>query len=175
MVQVSDRFHLLKNLTDYCCEIIKSPMKNAVEIPCNNGVDIVALREKYRFDTKWEVICAVKDLDSQGFSNKEIQDVLELNFRIVKKYLSVKPEEKKKYDKKPRYIAESERKLKIKLKIKLEIQKEVRKLVEKGIRYREISTILSLNRRTVKKYMETDDLTDGRLGQRKYGKITPYI
>ncbi|WP_157797098.1 MULTISPECIES: hypothetical protein [Clostridium] len=54
-------------------KIIKSLMRNTVEIPYNNGVDIVALREKYRFDTKWEIIYAVKDLSSQGFSNKEIQ------------------------------------------------------------------------------------------------------
>ncbi|MCJ8172684.1 transposase [Clostridium botulinum] len=148
-VQVSDRVHLLKNLTDYCCEIIKSIMKNNIEIPRDNGVDIVLLRKKYKLDTKWEVICAVKDLDSQGFSNKEIQDVLKLNFRTIKKYLSVKYEEKKKYDKKPKYIVESERKLNI----KLEIQKEIRKLVEKGISYRRISNLLSIDKRTVKKYV----------------------
>lgn len=170
-IQVSDRFHLLKNFTDYCCKFIKSIIKNNLEIHCDNGIDIVALREKYKFDTKWEIICAVKDLDSQGFSIKEIQDVLELNFRTVKKYISVTAKEKKKYDKKPKYIAESEEKLKK----RLEIQKEIRALVTKGISYRKIETIIGIDRRTAKKYAETDDLTDGRLGQRKYGKITPYI
>lgn len=170
-IQVSDRFHILKNLTDYCCKYIKSVLKNNIEIPCKDEFNLVSLREKYRFNTKWEIICAVKDLNLQGYSNKNIQDILQLNFRTVKKYLEVESKDREKYDRKPQYIAVSE----AKLQQKIDIKKDIKELLMKGKSYREIESILGIDRRTAKKYAETDDLTDARIGQRKYGKITPHI
>ena len=146
-------------------------MKNNIEIPCEKQFNIISLRGKYKFDTKWEIICAVKDLYANGFSNKNIQDILSLNFIIIKKYLAITEKDKEKYDIKPKYLSVSE----TKLQRKLEIQQEIKELLLKGNSYRKIEEILKIDRRTIKKYAETDDLTDGRIGQRKYGKITPYI
>lgn len=68
-LQVSDRFHILKNLTDYCKEYIniKFNKKIMLEKKIIESKDKHIINNKQAFDTKWELICETKILKSINF------------------------------------------------------------------------------------------------------------
>ena len=101
IVQISDRFHLLKNLTEYAKGYIKRviPLYLLQEIEttetCSN--EFVASRKKYQYTTKWELIQAVQGLRLEGHPVNYIAQALRLGNRTVSYYLKVTPEEELKY------------------------------------------------------------------------------
>ena len=89
---VSDRFHLLKNLTDYAkkaiqgllpSKIILAPPEDTIEIPVDKAI------EHYTdFDRKKMVkVVEVRELARQGMSQRQISRYCHLSRPAVKKYL----------------------------------------------------------------------------------------
>ena len=89
---VSDRFHLLKNLTDYAkkaiqgllpSKIILAPPEDTIEIPVDKAI------EHYTdFDRKKMVkVVEVRELAHQGMSQRQISRYCHLSRPTVKKYL----------------------------------------------------------------------------------------
>lgn len=82
IIQVSDKFHLLKNLTDYCCKYMKSIMKNNIEITCKKQFSITSLREGNSYGKIYELIKV------QGYDGCEslLREYLLLELRNEKLY-----------------------------------------------------------------------------------------
>ena len=85
-IQVSDRFHILKNLTDYCKQYIKRIFKNKIEIGklenINSG-ETLQLKEKYKFKTKWDLILKVKELRDLKYKVNDIASILGISNKTV--------------------------------------------------------------------------------------------
>jgi len=70
-IQINDRFHLLKNLTDYCKKYITNTISYKVEIGRipNSEVEI---NNSYGSKSKIERIKQAQNLQAEGLSNNEI-------------------------------------------------------------------------------------------------------
>ena len=61
--QVSDRFHILKNLTDYAKDALKRLLKKQITISNEQGqLESSNIKKKYEYKTKWDLILKVKEL-----------------------------------------------------------------------------------------------------------------
>lgn len=66
--QVSDRFHVLKNLTDYAVDALKRLLKRHIKISEENTkTNISKMKKKYEYRTKWGLILKVKELRDQKY------------------------------------------------------------------------------------------------------------
>lgn len=101
IVQISDRFHLLKNLTEYAKGYIKRVIPiyllQEIETTDNCSSEFVPSRKKYQYKTKWELIQAVQNLRLEGHPVNYIAQALRLGNRTVSNYLEITPEEESKY------------------------------------------------------------------------------
>jgi len=101
IVQISDRFHLLKNLTEYAKGYIKRVIPiyllQEIEATDNCSSEFVSSRKKYQYKTKWELIQAVQNLRLEGHPVNYIAQALRLGNRTVSNYLKIRPEEESKY------------------------------------------------------------------------------
>jgi transposase len=98
-MQVSDRFHLVKNLIDQAKEYIKRtiPAKIKLERPCETPVLIEKVKrtkaewkQLERQEAKNNLVRTVKDLYTQGYSKKAITRELGLSRGTVRKYIRYK-------------------------------------------------------------------------------------
>lgn len=101
IVQISDRFHLLKNLTEYAKGYIKRVIPvyllQEIEAADNCSSEYVTSRKKYQYKTKWELIQAVQNMRLEGHPVNYIAQALRLGNRTVSNYLKITPEEESKY------------------------------------------------------------------------------
>jgi transposase len=175
-VQVSDRFHLLKNLTDYCKEFIKRTVKHRIEIESTTEKvmeinDVIEVKKKYTYQTKWELILVVRGMRSDGYTIDQICDVLGLGNKSVVKYSKIKDCDKEKYDK----LSSTQSKQNNKRIQKEELIQEVKILKDKGFNGSQIARELNINKRTVKKYVQSNgSLIHATLGRTFNSKLDPY-
>lgn len=154
-IQISDRFHILKNLTDYCKKYIKRILNRKVEIgklENTSGQEILKLKEKYKFQTKWELILRVKELRDLKYKVNDIASILGIGNKTVITYSKIPLEDKEKYDTITNLKAKS---LDISTRKEALINK-VKDLNNKGKSMRKIAEEMFLDRRTIKKYLESD-------------------
>ena len=102
-IQISDRFHLLKNLTEYAKGYIKRkiPIHIDLEVPSQlqyEPQERPKIRGKYKYKTKWELILATQKMREDGYTINQISELLGLGNRTVMAYGKISPEEKAKYD-----------------------------------------------------------------------------
>ena len=74
-IQISDRFHILKNLTDYCKQYLERIFKNKVEIGKLENInqeEILRLKEKYKLHQ-----------DEQAYSFLRMMDIFHTHLRLV--------------------------------------------------------------------------------------------
>jgi len=104
-IQVSDRFHLIKGLTDYAKQHIAKAVAANFRIPAEEGGTVIGggYWEKPGFDAndlpervhiantekKREVVLEVRSLAAQGLTNADIVRAVGINGATVKKYLSL--------------------------------------------------------------------------------------
>ncbi|TYC01387.1 MAG: ISL3 family transposase [Kosmotoga sp.] len=95
-MQVSDRFHLVKNLFEQAKEYIKRtiPTKIKLESPCESPVIIektkrtkLELKQFEKQEAKNNLVRTVKGLYTQGYSKKAISRELGLSRNTVRKYI----------------------------------------------------------------------------------------
>lgn len=154
-IQISDRFHILKNLTDYCKKYIKRILNRKVEIgklENTSGQEILKLKEKYKFQTKWELTLRVKELRDLKYKVNDIASILGIGNKTVITYSKIPLEDKEKYDTITNLKAKS---LDISTRKEALINK-VKDLNNKGKSMRKIAEEMFLDRRTIKKYLESD-------------------
>lgn len=156
-IQVSDRFHILKNLTDYCKQYISRKFKKKVEIE-NKSIqnskyeEVYLVKEKYKCKSKWDLICAVKDLRSKNYKIDDICKILGITNKTVITYLKIPIEDKEKYN-----IVSKVNYKQISIKERKEsLISQVKKLSLEGKNMSAIANELTLDRRTVKKNLDSD-------------------
>lgn len=90
--QISDRFHLIKNLTDYAkkaiqallpTKVILSPPGDAIEMPIDKAIEQYTDYDKQKMIRVEEV----RELARQGMSQRQISSYSHLSRPAVKKYL----------------------------------------------------------------------------------------
>ncbi len=173
-IQVSDRFHILKNLTDYCKQYIKRIFKNKIEIgklENINSEEILHLKEKYKFKTKWDLILKVKELRDLKYKVNDIASILGMSNKTMIAYSKISNEDKAKYDK----IKNTEAKSSDISKSKECLINNVKELSSKGKSMRKIAEEMLLDRKTVKKYLEYDgNWSHASRGVKKKSKLDNY-
>lgn len=142
--QISDRFHVLKNLTEVSIndiEAIYTPMMvENVTIPYEERMDL-----KARYDK------TVVDINN-GISISEACKINQIGYQTYKKIHSMTENELKMYfNDKPSYNDKIKKKNKEK---KLEIITKVRNLKNTGVSISQISRDLKINRTTITKYLK---------------------
>ena len=99
-IQISDRFHVLKNLTDYAKDALKRILKKQVKIEENEVTEEESkAKRKYEFKTKWDLIITVKELKRQKYRIIDISQFLGISEKSVIEYNKIPCEDKEKYDK----------------------------------------------------------------------------
>ena len=173
-IQISDRFHILKNLTDYCKRYIKRILNRKVEVgklENTSEQEILKLKEKYKFETKWELILRVKELKDLKYKVNDITSILGIGNKTVITYSKISHEDKEKYDTITNIKAKT---LDISTR-KEDLISKVKDLSSKGKSMRKIAEEMFLDRDTVKKYLESDGKWHhGSTGVKRESKLDDY-
>lgn len=173
-IQISDRFDILKNLTDYSKAYIKRIFNNIVELEkLDKSIleEILVIKEKYKFTTKWDLILRVKELRFLKYNVKDIASILGISNKTVIAYLEISDEDKYKYN---NIVNTKAKSLDISTRKEALICK-VKNLNKKGKSIRKIAEEMILDRKTVKKYLELDGKwTHASKGVKKTSKLDTY-
>ena len=151
--QVSDRFHVLKNLTEYGKEALKRILKNQIKINNNAETNISKTKKKYEYKTKWDLILKVKELRKQKYRVIDIAQSLGIGEKTVIEYNKIPIEDKEKYNKK----STKELKTKVSENNKWKLIQQIQEEYKKYRSYRKVARICNLDRRTVRKYINTKE------------------
>lgn len=149
--QISDRFHVLKNLTEYAKDALKRILKNQINIPESTETEAISkVQTKYEYKTKWDIILKVKELKSQKYRVIDIAQYLGISEKTVVEYNKISLDEKEKYEK----IPMQELKSKVSENNKWELIQEVQKKYQKYHKYSVVGRKFNIDDRTVKKYLQ---------------------
>ena len=167
-LQISDRFHLLKNLSGAVEEYMYRlfPSRLAI-LGTSQTPEMQAL---YDTRNRPERIRFARKKRSEGYTVNDIALLLHSSVTTISRYLSIPEEEipEIKENARERQHLEQIRK-------KQEAVQEVRKLYSEGHSIEEITRITGHVRKTVKKYLkEGCSLINGHYDQRLPGKLAPY-
>jgi transposase len=153
IIQVSDRFHLIKNLTNYGTDYLKKRLKEKIKIDKN---EIISTGNDKRDKAKgWlnfaEKIEKAVELKEKGFLRSHICKELGMDIRTLDKFLGMSKVEQDSSLKNPAQKKHEER-----VKQKKEVVHRVRELFETGFSQRKIATLLGIERKTIKKYLNPE-------------------
>jgi len=167
-VQISDRFHLIKNLTDRATSTLQKFFQGRIAIPATSGTQ--SIRYDILIGTVAERIRLVKGLRGEGRSKCEISVLTGLSERIVKKYVDIRegdiPVDKPTI--RGREHEEAVKKM-------LERAGWVKDLNESGLSLREITQKTSFTAAIVKNYLSADfSPVNAHYGKQREGKLEPF-
>ena len=177
IIQVSDRFHLLKNLTEYAKGYIKRkiPVRVDLEIASLQQYEVHELpkiREKYKYKTKWELILAVQKMRADGYTISQISEVFRIGGRAITSYCKVPPEDKEKYDEVPMVKKSITTKNK---ELKADIILNVHNMIADGYLKQKIAEAIGKSERTVRRYLTVDPSAQrGKSVSNRWSKLDPY-
>jgi predicted transcriptional regulator len=167
-IQVSDRFHLLKNLTDRATQALQKQFQGRIAIPIT---DETQRRQAIMMvGTQRQQVMLVKALRNKGHTKEEIILITGASARTVKKYIempeSAIPEEKTTV--RGREHEEAVKKLQ-------ERAQNVRTLRDEGLSMTEISQKTGFTRQVVRNYLSEDwSPVNGHYGKQREGKLEPF-
>ena len=177
-LQVSDRFHIFKNLTTYASEVLKKQLKHKISlktISSNLGVEqenhpiqeIEIINRQLTFEEKSK---QALDLLSKGVSKTSVSKQLQMDIRTLTKLMTMTENDLKQFfstkDRKNRNEKQAR---------KREQVNEVRQLITSGLNYTEVARQTGLCRQTVKKYASHQfQIEHASLGTKRKSKLTPY-
>ena len=86
--QISDRFHLIKNMTEKCCEVIAKNLANRIQVTITEKhLDEYA---EFLMMSKDEKIQLIKEKHSKGMGRMQLATKYHLGLKIVDAYLESK-------------------------------------------------------------------------------------
>ena len=88
-IQVNDRFHLFKNLTDYCKSYLTKIINAKIEIP-NNNSSVTCKDYQYNSSDKVTRIKKVQELYRNGINKTNIKKQLKMDSRTEINILKLK-------------------------------------------------------------------------------------
>lgn len=174
-IQVSDRFHLFKNLTSYAIEYLKKQLNANIPIELNEETTIQEKpleksnqNRKLTLSEKYEII---KKLHIQKKSQTQICKEINMDVRAYKKIISMSDDERKIYFSSNKQLIHEEKTIK-----KMEKVTRVRELKALGYSNRKISKEIGIDRRTVDKYLDIKfNAVHASFGIKRKGLLTPFI
>lgn len=97
-VQISDYFHLVKNLCDYIKEYLMRKLPKLIEIDgffYENQIltNQLLIKTKYKYDDEWELIEKVKKFYEDGNNYSSIGKIFNIQYRTIRRYLEITKEE----------------------------------------------------------------------------------
>ena len=176
--QVSDRFHLLKNLTEYAIEYLRKQLKAQIIIPLSNpaaeniddGMEMSRTQENRKL-TSAEKYEKIEELSRLGYPKTKICKELNMDLRFYEKLIAMTPLEREVTFTTKQDIIHKE-----KIELKMKRINEVRQLKAACFSNREIARRTGLHYNTVVKYMdEKFNPIHAMYGAKKAGLLTPYI
>jgi len=176
-IQVSDRFHLLKNLTEYATDYLRKKLKAQVTLPlgetkvsCENSTALPRASENRKL-TAAEKYAKIEGLCVLGYTKTHICKELNMDLRSYEKLIAMTPLERERLFKTNLDMSHEE-----KIKLKMQRVNEVRELKSAGFSNRAIAKRTKLDHRTVAKYIRADyNPVHASYGQKKPGLLTPYM
>ena len=167
-LQISDRFHLLKNLSGTVEEYMYKLFPSRLVIPTvSQNLEMQTL---YNTRNRTERIRFARKKRSEGYTVNDIALFLHSSVTTINRYLSMSEDEI------PEGLENArERQHLEQIQKKQAAIEEVRKLYAEGHSINEITRITGHVTRTVKKYLKDEcSLVNGRYDQRMTGKLAPY-
>ena len=167
-IQVTDRFHLLKNLCDVVSTLIQREFPSRVAIPATNSSP--EMQMLYNTANRAERIQFAKGKRAEGYTINDIALMLHSSVNTISKYLSCSEDDL------PKNISFArQRQHEREMQRKKEAIEEVRDLYDTGHSVEEISKLTGHTRKTVTNYLRHDcSLVNGHYDNRIPGKLAPY-
>ena len=166
---ISDRFHLVKNLTDAITLYLYSVLSGRIIIPLTkeqHALNLLLTTKSSRRDK----ILWVKALASQGRTFQEIRSQTGCSFQTIRKYKRMHEEEipEESADRRGQEHKEAVQKV-------IERAEEVRALKEKGYSIRKIADETGHTMKTINNYLASDfNPVHGQYGVQRPGKLAPF-
>lgn len=177
-IQISDRFHLLKNLTSYATDYLKRELKAHIVISLSQNenhvedkIQVLSKSDENRKLTLKEKYEQIERLLSEGYSKTKICKDINMDVRAYDKLISMTPQERESsFQTKLMTIHEE------KVKLKMERVNEVRELKKLGYNNCEISKCTGLDTSTIRKYLDENfNPVHVSYGKKRNGKLSRYI
>ena len=174
-IQVSDRFHILKNLTSYCNDYLIKFLKPKVIIDAENKINSSNISSKLSTQNKkltleekmTKTILLLKD----GLRKSKICEQLNMDIRVLNKLLAMNEEERSIYFKSSLQKSHEE-----KVASKIELISTVKDMHSNKYSIRAIAKELSLSRETVTKYIdESMSAINGNYGVKRKSILDPFL
>ncbi len=147
-IQVSDRFHILKNLTNYCKDFLKKHLNSRVVVDEVEQSDITLKKthKAYTLKEKYELVA--REILT-GIKKSNACKKYHLDIRVYNKIVGFTEDERLKY-----FITKSEIKSDDKAANKMKLVFEVRESYKEVGSIRQVAKLHGLSRNTVKRYLE---------------------
>lgn len=172
-IQISDRFHLLKNLTEYCKEYLSKIFKPQVVI---DKYTVASDKNKFCVNKNKEIpkheraLKAINMINA-GFTKTEICKNLKMNITTLNKILNLKQNDINYYGKSKLSLKQEER-----FKKKQELINKVREMKDNYSSVSKIARELNLDRRTVIKYLNPNTTgINNNLGSKRKSILDSYL
>jgi hypothetical protein len=177
-IQISDRFHLLKNLTSYALDYLKKKFKTHISIPLPNDKDFTeeelqppSKANENRKLTLKEKYDQIELFLSMGYCKTKICQNLNMDIRAYDNLISMTP-----YERDSLFQTRLMKVHEEKVNLKMERVNKVRELKNAGCSNREISRRTGLNTSTIKKYLDENfNPVHASYGKKREGKLSPFI
>lgn len=175
-IQISDRFHLLKNLTSYGQEYLKKELSQKILISATDTDAVkppppASQSDENRTLTLQEKYDRAQQLAALGYPKTRICKSLNMDIRAYEKLVSASPEALGMRFQSTYAVTHEE-----KVQCKVKLVDEVRELRRNGLGKREISRRTGLDFRTVGKYLDENfNPVHAAYGKKKIGALTPYM
>lgn len=160
--QVSDRFHLIKGLSEAFKELLKRILPSVIVL---EEID-ASIEEKKGLKERF---LKARKAVREGKAVSKACEENAIDIRIFKKLSEFNGTELDYY-----FMTKSEKKMAIKREMKKDVIAEAKKLHAEGISISEIGRRLGLNRRTIARYISSDGKTIGAYTKERTSSCTPY-
>lgn len=169
-LQISDRFHLLKNLSEAVEKYMRRLFPSRLEIPATTATQSQQMQALYDTRNRYERIMFAQMKRDEGYTINDIALLLHSSVTTISKYLAL-PEDK---IPKKNVIAREVQHLNY-MERKQKAIDEVRKLYSDGHAVDEITRITGHTTLTVNNYLKADcPINNGHYDNRMPGKLAPY-
>ena len=166
--QVSDRFHLIKGLSDAIEKFIIRTYPSKIEIPAVSTPN-EEIRTLLNVNNRFQRIKFAQEQKQKGLTTQEIAFILRSSCKTIEKYLNVDLEREKEK------VIRGELRHKRAVEQKQNEVEEARRMAKRGIPIEQIAKELHHTFKTIQNYLDPDySLVNGHYNARIPGKLAPY-
>ncbi len=167
--QISDRFHIIKNLNDAVTLYFHKFFKGRISIPLTKGTAEIK-RTILEAPTPREKILMVKKLYAEGKTRSEIKCITNCSAQTIRKYINMKEEDIPTNKKVVRERQHEEAVKKVQEKANW-----VKALKSQGLSIYKIAKETGFTKNTIKQYLSPDFTpVNAHYGNRRKGLLSPY-